>query len=163
MTSIYQIEKKYLEIFKELEETEGEITPEIEQELAISENDLKNKALNYSFFIKNLENTNDIIDAEIKRLTTLKKSNEKYADKLKEILSKAMILFGLEKIEFPTLKLSIRKSKVVNIIDETKISDNFFTTKITKTISKTSLKQALEEGTMIDGAELVINNNLQIK
>lgn len=162
MTSIFQIQKEYYDLMNEVIDNDGEFTPELLQKLNINEGELKQKALNYAYVIKNLEADEEAINSEMKRLAELKKSNAKKIDKLKEIVANSMISFNLDKIESPTLKLSIRKSESVNVIDETKLSDNFFTTKITKTVSKTALKEALKTGE-IAGAELVINNNLQIK
>jgi len=161
--SIYKIQEKYLEIFKKIEEAEGEITSEIEAELAITEQDLKDKALNYAQYIKSLEAENSEIDLEIKRLQQLKIKNSTKLDRLENIITVAMITFGVEKVESPTLKLSIRKSESVNVEDESKLSDNFFTTKTTRTVSKTALKDALKSGAEIKGASLSINHNLQIK
>lgn len=162
MTNIYEIQKEYLELMNQVIDNEGEFTPELLEKLQINEQELKQKAINYAYVIKKLEDDEESINNEIKRLGELKKANTKKIDKLKEIVTNSMIGFNLDKIESPTLKLSIRKSESVNIIDETKLSDNFFTTKITKTVSKTALKDALKTGE-IAGAELVVNNNLQIK
>jgi hypothetical protein len=74
-----------------------------------------------------------------------------------------MFLYKVGKIESPLIKISYRLSQSVNITDESKLSDNFFTTKITKTPSKTAIKDAIDSGTEVKGAELVDNLNLQIK
>lgn len=160
--TIYQIKEDYLPILDEIFAAEGELTPELEAKLNINEQELKDKALNYASYIKKLEADNAIIDAEIKRLKTLKDYNSSKIEKLKSNISEAMKLYKVDKIESPILKLSFRKSESVNILDESKLSDNFFTTKITKTVSKTALKDALKSG-KVDGAELLENKNLQIK
>lgn len=161
--TIFKIEKQYLDIFEELNATEGEITPEIAEKLNIAESDLKEKTVNYAYYIKKLEADNKIIDEEISRLREMKARNQKKSEALDKAIVRAMMLFSLDKVETPTLKLSLRESESVNVLDESKLSDNFFTTKITKTVSKTALKDALKTGAEISGAELVINQNLQIK
>lgn len=161
--TLFKIEKQFLEIFEALNATEGEITPEIAEKLNIAESDLKEKAINYAYYIKKLEADDKIIDEEISRLKEIKVRNQKKAEALDKAIVKAMTLFSLDKIETPTLKLSLRKSESVNVLDESKLSDNFFTTKVTKTVSKTALKDAFKSGAEISGAELIVNQNLQIK
>lgn len=161
--SLFKIKEEYLSILEELNETDGEITSEIADKLQISELELKDKAINYAFYIKKLESDNKVVGEEVSRLQEIKARNIKKIDSLEKSITAAMIMFGIDKVESPTLKLSLRKSEQVNISDESKLSDNFFTTKITKTVSKTALKDALKSGVDIIGAELVINQNLQIK
>lgn len=162
MTNIYEIQKEYFDLMNKVIDNEGEFTPELLEKLEINEQELKQKAINYAYVIKKLDADEVAINNEIKRLSELKKANAKKIDKLKEIITNAMINFGLDKIDSSTLKLFIRNSESVNVIDESKLSDNFFTTKVTKIVSKTALKNALKTGE-IAGAELVVNNNLQIK
>ena len=161
--SLFRIKEEYLLILEELNETDGEITSEISDKLKINESDLKDKAINYAFYIKKLESDNKIVSDEISRLQEIKARNIKKIDSLESSITAAMIMFGIDKVESPTLKLSLRKSEQVNISDESKLSDNFFTTKTTRAVSKSAIKDAIKSGADIVGAELVINQNLQIK
>lgn len=161
--TLYKIEQQYLAILEELNATEGEITPEIAEKLSINEAELKNKAVNYALYIKKLKADEKVISEEISRLQELKARNSKKIDSLESAIVCAMVMFGVDKVETATLKLSLRKSESVNVSDESKLSDNFFTTKTTRTVSKTALKDALKSGAEINGAELVVNQNLQVK
>tara|TARA_R110000868_G_scaffold88938_1_gene247803 strand:+ start:719 stop:1210 length:492 start_codon:yes stop_codon:yes gene_type:complete len=163
MKNIFQIKEHYIDILRVIYEAEGEITPEIENELNITESEFQEKAINYAYIIKKLETDNLVIEAEIKRLKVIKDKNAAIIEKLEGRVVDAMKLFGADKVESPLVKLSLRKSESVNISDESRLSDNFFTTKITKTVSKTALKDAIKSGADISGAELVTNFNLQIK
>lgn len=160
--NIYQIKEDYLSILEEISTAEGELTPELEAKLTINEQELKEKSVNYACYIKKLEADNDIIKAEIERLKGLQSSNNSKIERLEKNVADAMLLYKVDKIETPILKLSFRKSESVNVLDESKLSDNFFTTKITKTVSKTAIKDALKNGA-VEGAEIVVNYNLQIK
>ena len=113
--NLYQIKNEYLTLASQLEQ--GELTPEIEQQLQINEEQLKEKAINYGYVIRSFEYDNDIIDAEIKRLKQLKEQKENAIDKLKNAVSDAMQLYGIEKIDSPTLKLSFRKSESIEVSD----------------------------------------------
>lgn len=167
--SLYHITNEFIEIRDAL--TDGELTPELEQALEINEKELSNKAVNYSFIIKDFENRVSAIDAEIKRLQALKKTATNAVDRLKKNVAGAMETFGVEKIEHDLMTLSLRKSQSVQIADDLKpehhhLSDDwseFIVTKTTHSFDKTALKNALKSGRQFDGIELVENKSLQIK
>ena len=75
--TIYQIEQSYNQLAEELIDNGGEITPELSEALAITEEQLQNKSVAYSFVIKQMDADVEIIDAEIKRLQNLKMQREK--------------------------------------------------------------------------------------
>ena len=70
--------------------------------------------------------------------------------RLAERLTNALNLFGKDKFETIKCKVSFRKSKCVEITDETLIPDEFF--KITKTPCKADIKTAINEGKEVNGA-----------
>jgi hypothetical protein len=164
--SIYEISKNAQEIIWALEETEGELNPDIESALRINQNELQDKAINYSYAIKTVSNDVDAISEEIKRLQALKKAKENVVQKLKDTVVNAMQIYGIEKVETPTLKLSIRRSEAV-IIDDifTKVNPEgyYMTEKITYTPDKTMIKEAIKRGQNIEGARIIETYNLQIK
>ena len=161
--NLYQIENEYLQLSEMLIESEGELTPELEQALEINGNNLKNKAVNYGYVIKQMEGNVDLIDAEIKRLQAMKKARVNAAEQLKETIKAAMLMYDLNTIEIPTLKLSFRKSESVEVINEAQLTEQFTTTKTTVTPNKVAIKEAIKNGEVVDGAVLVTNFNLQIK
>lgn len=161
--NIFKIEQQYAAIINQVIEAEGELTEDLLQAIEINESDLKEKAVNYGFAIRMFEFDNTIIDEEIKRLQELKKRNNKNAEWLERTISNAMQLFGIEKVESATLKLSFRKSESTEIINEAQIPDKFMTIKTTKTPNKTAIKAAIQSGEVVEGAVLSTNFNLQIK
>jgi hypothetical protein len=161
--SLYSIEQEYIQLAEELTNHGGELTPELETALAINQKDLQTKATNYGLVIKQFEYNVNTIDLEIERLKYLKQVNEKSIDRLKESVKNAMEIYGIEKIETPILKLSFRKSESVEIENEALIPSFYFTEKTTRTISKTEIKKAIQEGSDVPGASLKTNQNLQIK
>ena len=78
--SLYHIETEYLTIINQVEELEGELTPELEQQLTINEKELQGKSIAYLEFIGSKEVLNTRIDDEIKRLQAIKKSNNNPSD-----------------------------------------------------------------------------------
>lgn len=129
MANIYQIKQELLAIFDELEENGGELTPELEEQLNISQEEFKSKIKDYSNVVKMLEN--DIIDikAEKARLNDLQKSKEKTIERLKKIMIDAVELFGdttksgSKYLDYGTGKVSIRNTQVVEVEED--ITDRF--------------------------------------
>ena len=120
--NIWQIQQDLLDIFNELEENGGELTPEREDKLNITQSEFKNKIENYLYVIKQTESDINACDAEVKRLTALKKSKQNTIDRIKSIMVKAIEQFGDENkngnkfIDLGTAKITVRTSDKV-IID----------------------------------------------
>lgn len=161
MKSMYEISQEALKIASWLEE--GELTEEMETMLAISQEELQKKAINYGYVIKQFDSDIDAIDAEIKRLQGLKKSKENASERLKDTVKHAMQIYSIEKLETPTLKVGFRKSESVEIINESQIEQVFKTSKVVESINKTAIKEAIKSGQTVKGAILQVNFNLSIK
>lgn len=161
MKSLYVISQEAIELASLLED--GEFTPEMETTLTINQSELQEKAINYGYVIKSLSEDVSSIDSEIKRLQAIKTAKVNAIDRMKESVLKAMNIYGIHKINSPTLNLSIRKSKSVEIIFEGVIDDKFKKEKITVSIDKTAIKKAIESGETVEGAVIKENDNLQIK
>jgi hypothetical protein len=159
--SLFNISKEAIELASLLEE--GEYTPEIEQALAINQNELQEKAINYGYVVKSLESDVSAIDEEIKRLRSLKEAKTNAIDRMKSSVLNAMQIYGLKKIESPTLNVSIRESESVEVHSLEQLPDTFKTTKVTVSADKVSIKKAIKDGVNIEGAVIVTNSNLQIK
>lgn len=161
--SLYNIEAEYLEITNQLED--GELTPELETALAINESQLQGKAVAYAYVIKEADDTITAIDAEIKRLQGLKKTEQNKVTRLKQNIHIAMDLYGINEIKTETLKINFRKSEgVICTMDEVKLDDEFVT--VVPETSKPNLsaiKKAIKEGETINGFEIETRFNLQIK
>jgi hypothetical protein len=159
--SLYKIEAEYIQLAEQL--MDGELTPEIESALAINKENLKNKAVNYGFVCKQLESDVNVIDAEIDRLSALKKQRNKTIDKLKQTLSDAMQLYGVEKIETPIMKIGFRESQSVEIDNVALIDQKFMVEKVTVSPDKVAIKKAIQAGEEVIGAVIKVNQNIQIK
>lgn len=161
MRALYHIEQELNEINETLISSGGELSPELEQRLAITQQELETKATNYGFVIMQNQSEVDVIDAEIKRLTALKKNLETTNEKLKEAVSFAMQSYGIFEVKTPTLKLSFRQSESVQIEDENKLDGKYFTYK--PTVDKTAIKNDIKSGLIVNGASIVKKQNLQVK
>lgn len=163
---LYELTQNYRNLqslLDNLEEQEGLTVEMIHGALGQVEDNINDKIENTCKVIKEIEADSIGIDEEIKRLSALKKQKENTVKKLKEYVEFEMNGIGLTKVEGRLFKISFRKSKVVKVIDETKIPKEFIKIKTTESISKTDLGKALKNGETIEGAELVENKSLQIK
>lgn len=160
--NIYQIEQSYLSITDQIIEAGGELSTELETALVINKAELENKARNYCFVVKSLENDVSIIDEEIKRLNALKSSRNITIEVLKSTVKNAMQMYGIEEIKTATLKINFRKSESVEV-DELVLDNDFFNYKMVSTPDKARIKEAIKNGQDVLGAVLNVNYNLQIK
>ena len=160
--SLYQINSEYLDIISQVEQAEGELTPELESALTINKAELEVKSIAYVEVIKQRESFNARIDEEIKRLQAIKKANDNLVLRLKNNLLNAVNMFG--NFEAGFLKLSTRKSKSVEVnIDTNDLPKEFKSIKVTEAPDKTAIKKAIESGQEIEGCRIVENINLAIK
>lgn len=159
--NLYQItqEAQYLAVLLETEE----LTPELEAELLINQEQLQSKGINYAKVIANYQSESDAIDAEIKRLKAMKESRDKKVTWLTESLKKAMLVSGIEKIDSPLFKISLRRSEAVEVEIPEALPVDWQVKKVTITADKIAIKKAIKEGYSITGARLVENFNLSIK
>jgi len=159
--NLYEItqEAQYLAALLETEE----LTPELEAELLINQEQLQIKGINYAKVISNYQSESDAIDAEIKRLKAMKESRDKKVAWLTESLKKAMLVSGIEKIESPLFKISLRRSEAVEVEIPEALPIDWQVKKVTITADKVAIKKAIKEGYSITGARLVENFNLSIK
>ena len=160
--SLYQITAEQAELFNQIDELDGELTPELEEALKINADNFESKARGYIWMIKKLEADNVTISHELERLQRIEKRNDKLIDRLKESMKMALEIFGESK-KIDTFTLSLRKSKSVEIIDADVIPESFRVIKTTETINKTEIKKAIESGETVSGAIIKEKNNLQIK
>ena len=159
--NLYEITQEALYL-STLLETE-ELTAELEEALIINQDQLQAKAVNYAKVIANYQAESDAIDQEIKRLKAMKDSREKKIEWLKESVKKAMLVSGIEKVESPLFKLSVRRSEAVEVDLVEALPNAYQNVKNVVTADKVAIKEAIKRGENVTGARLVENFNLQIK
>ena len=124
MASIFNIQQDLYAIFNNIEENEGELTPELEEALTIKREEFSTKIQGYVAYIKQLELDNKGIKEEIARLKDLQKSKERTIDNLKKIMAMAINEFGdtnksgTKFLDYGTGKVSIRKSDSIEVDEE---------------------------------------------
>jgi hypothetical protein len=161
--SIFNIEQNYNKLAEQLIDNDGELTSELSEQLAITEEQLQNKSVAYSFVIKEMDADVDIIDSEIKRLQAAKKQREKASEYLKERIKHAMDLFQIEEIKTPLVKINFRKSESVEVNDVNQLPAAYKVVKVTEQADKAAIKAALKDGVEVTGCRIETHRNLQIK
>ena len=172
--NIFEIQDELRLIFDELEENGGELTPELEEKLNITEDEFKTKIEAYTNIIKEYNADMSLIKEEQARLKTLYECKEKTVDKLKSILVQAVNNFGETKktgvkyFDYGTGSISIRKTTAVQTNDDLikfigeNLSSSIFYSKVINTLNTTSnidldlIADSIKEQTAaeIDGEEL---------
>ena len=161
--TLYGITAELNSILAQLEELGGEITPELEQALAINEEQFVAKAEDYGHAILNLKGMEAAAKAEKDRLAALQKFYENAQKRLTDALTVAMQVFGHDKVENATMRLSLRHTTATEVDDLDQVPAEFKTTKVEVVADKTAIKKAIQSGEDVPGAHLVENVSIQIK
>lgn len=118
--NIYQIQEELLAAYDELEANGGELTPELEEKLSITQEEFKTKIKDYTSLIKSLEYDMKECKEEIARVKKFHDRKEKLHDKLEEILVKAINEFGDTKksgvryVDYGTGEVAVHKTTAVD-------------------------------------------------
>lgn len=159
--TLYNITSEQLRINELLEESGGELTPEIEEALMLNAENFEIKADGYIESISRYKALAEAADVRIKEMQRIKKTAENIEKRLKERLLQAMMVMEVDKMEIGLRKLSFRNSTAVSITDETHIPAEYII--VETKVDKMKIKDALKNGEIIPGAELVNNRSIQIR
>ena len=154
---LYEITK----LQKELEREDDEELKQNLQELIAIE--LKKKSNNIVYVLKNLESNNAAIDAEIERLQSLKKRNNRNIEKVKSNILWFMQQNNVDSIKTDLATFSTRKSKSTQIDSIELLPQEFVIVKQTFQPDKVAIKKAIESGREVAGAKVITDYTLQIK
>jgi len=161
--SIYNISSELEEIFRAIEDSDGEMNEEMSTSLTITQQELENKGIQYGFKVMSINSENEQIDAEIERLQKIKKRNVSLETKLKDILSDTMQHFGIDELKTPTLRVFFRKSESVDIINEDLVDIKYKVEETKYKVDKKLIKEVLKKGENVFGAKLNNTPKIQIK
>lgn len=100
------------------------------------------------------------IDAEIKRLTALKKTYQSRAEWLKGYVQSCL---NGEKFKSDKFNVSYRNTKAANITDWTQIPAEYYKDRTDKDISKAKILDVLKNGGSVPGAELEERVSMVVK
>ena len=173
--SLFQLSADMSAIEDALWENGGELTPELEQALTETEQSLAVKTDGYNSLIRKFASQADVIDAEIKRLTALKKTCQNAEKRLKNHICETMGMFGIDKLEGQYCKISRAKTTSIETNDELLLATCLPAIaaineslppyiRVEPKISKTAIKEYQKtEGILPAGAEVVENWSIRIR
>ena len=160
---LYEIKSEYENLlqaaFDCAEENEGVIPDDLADALEAVGSTYEEKIHNCLLYYKNQDAEETAIKAEAQKLTARATAASKRKLWMKKYLQ-SCCPEGV-KLSFADSAMSWRKSKSVDIIDESKVPEDYC--KVIITPSKTAIKQAIESGVVVPGASIVEKLNLQIK
>lgn len=127
-----QLEKKRLSLYDlqalafrtelELEDNGGELTPEIEEALATTEEQIPRKVDAYKGYLDFLKTREAQLDQAIKDLQAKKKAVANTSSRVRDYVATTMKAFGLEKIKGDIYTASLSKRAGLEIDEETVLS-----------------------------------------
>jgi len=131
--SLYKIEEKLLSILTEIDDNEGELTPELEESLVIAQEDFESKMYGYSIAVRELGFSSANATSELLRISKYKDTLDNKIQKLKTAMLDAVMLFGnkdhkgkeIWRFQAGTFKMNTSRSVSTEILDETLIEDKW--------------------------------------
>lgn len=168
-TALYQLTNEYLALAEKLADGDFDAATVADTiEASGITDELAVKAQGIEFVARGAEAHHAAIDAEIARLQALKAQRDKVAAGLRDYLKVNMERAGIEKIECPLFKISIKKNPpAVEIFDQLSLPAEYWRTPEPKppvpAPDKAAIKAALQSGVDVIGARLVQATRLEVQ
>lgn len=124
--NLYEIQQNLLDIFQELDAQDGVFTEEQLKELEVAQGNFKEKLEDYYKLLNKFKSDVNACKDEEDRIKALRKSKENAVNRIKNIMTNAVIQFGdvsksgTRYIDLSTIKLSTRLSSSCEI-DEVRV------------------------------------------
>ena len=152
--NLYEISTEYQGAFNAMQDMELDAET-IEDSLAAIKGEFEDKAINCIKWEKGIAGKIAAIDGEIKRLQGMKKTVTNQLDSFREYIRSSMEATGIDSIESPLFKITLRKAaQVVEVVDEGAIPFLYKENILTVKIDKNAIKRALKTGD-VEGVKLV--------
>lgn len=165
MTTLYEIAREYkgtAELLANLELDAQTVADTLEGQSG----DLQTKAQNTVFVLRNLESTAEAIKQAEAEMAQRRRAIEARADRLKTYVLECMQVAGVEKIECPHFRISIKNNPgSVDVFEPGLIPSEFMKNPEPPppTPDKTAIKNAIKNGAEVPGARVVTTQRLDIK
>jgi len=163
MPTLYEIPERYEYFYKTMmEQTDGEITPDLIQVLEAIDEEFSNKVEACCRMIAELRSRSEIAAREGNRLIAKARTHSGKADRLANYVKENMVRMGSKTIENGLFRATVADNPVsVNVFDVEKVPAKFFKPR-DPVLSKTQIKAAIDEGEEVPGAELTRTKGLRI-
>lgn len=155
MASLYEID---FEIMNCIDFETGEVV-DVEK-LTELQMEREHKIESVALWVKNLRAEAAAYKAEKDAFAKREKKAKNKVESLEKWLTNAL---NGEKLTTNRVAVSFRKSKRVEVLDDSKIPENYMTETVTIAPDKKGIREAIEYGLKVPGCELVERNNIQIE
>lgn len=143
MKSFWQINRNWFDMLAKFEENGGEETDEMAELLAINKNDLDDKVAEQLAVLGTLEDENERFKVAADKLDLKMKSNKSMIDKIKKNIAVALDLYSDGKMESEGYKLSVKRTKAVNVFDVSLVPRQFVKYKLDMKVNDELRKELL--------------------
>lgn len=156
--TLYELTDNYQQLLELADEADPKA---FEDTLSTLQDEINHKAESLAKVIRTLEAETKALEEEKKRferrIAARKNKVERLRNYLKENLEKA----GMQKAKGKTFTVWVQDSEKVHVSDESAIPEQYFVMK--RQLSKTAIKEAIENGQQVAGAEIVKNKSIRIR
>lgn len=165
MASLYEIDRD-IQAFIDGVFAMADENGEVDIDMDILE-DLKEqrqtKLENIALYIKNLASDAQAIKEEEITLAERRKRLESKCERLKGILVRSMMENNEKELSSARYCAKIRDSKATEVFDMNSLPNEYLKMKIEYSPDKTAIKKAIEAGTEVAGARIIVNHNLNLE
>lgn len=122
--SLFEISQEYQQLIWEIEDNGGELTPELEEALAVTDNNFREKLSNYRKLVASIESDVAACKEEAERIMSIRKTKENTVKRLKGTMLEAVLQFGdngksgNKVVELSDCKLFTRNSRILELDEE---------------------------------------------
>ena len=167
MKNIYQIDSQIYDLLtlpeSEIVDEDGVVIRDVWKELEELQGERTDKLINSMRIAQEMDENANALNEEIARLTVRKKYFEARAKKIREHVAISMNNANEKRVENTTARITLTRSKSVDIVDETELPLQFLRTKTTVEADKKAIGEKLKAGEEVPGARLVENLNVRMK
>lgn len=165
MASLYEIDRDiqaFIDGLFEMADENGEcdIDMDILEDL---KEQRQTKLENIALYIKNLASDAQAIKEEEITLAERRKRLERKCERLKGILVRSMMENNEKELSSARYCAKIRDSKATEVFDMNSLPNEYLKMKIEYSPDKTAIKKAIEAGTEVAGARIIVNHNLKLE
>ena len=164
-TSLYILSGEYLALSNKLNESDYD-EQTILDTLEGASGELEEKAKNVAMYIRNLESSAEQIKLAEHAMSIRRKSIEKKVESITGYLKDNMMRSGITEISCEYFALKIKKNPPALVVDDIQaIPSKFMVTQPppAPVPDKASIKNAIQNGEIVDGCHLEQGNRLEIK
>lgn len=156
--TLYELTGNYQQLLELADEADPQA---FEDTLSTLQDEINHKAENIAKVIKTLEAEVKALEEEKKRLENRITSRKNKIQRLKDYLQDNLEKAGIQKVKGKTFTVWVQNSERVEVSDENTIPEQYFVLK--RQLSKSAIKEAIENGQQVSGAEIVKNTSIRIR